>query len=155
MNRVLLMESARVQLLDFAERARPHETGGLLLGFLGDRDPWIADVVEIPMKRARRTSYRIPAGVTCGIVADRVLQDPDIGYLGDWHSHPSNQTRSTTDRATLAVLTLGGMLQRRRVMLIVRLTAAGWVISTWRRPRFREIECRVELTGPAPNRTRT
>ena len=146
--RLLISEWARAQLVGFADASAPNETGGVLLGYLGDGDPWVTRVVEISMTSGRRSTYLIPAGATRSLVEQLVQEDPRIGYVGDWHTHPQDQTASPTDRATLRLLTFGRLLHRRRVMVIVRLATNGWIVDAWRRRGVREVVSPIVLTGP-------
>lgn len=103
---VLLAESASATLRRFARRAHPNETGGILLGVRNAGRPWITQAVEIPSTDRGRSHYRLPAGTTTAAVGRSREADPRLGYLGEWHSHPSDVGPSPTDRATMRRLAL-------------------------------------------------
>jgi integrative and conjugative element protein (TIGR02256 family) len=103
---VLLAESAAATLARLALRAHPNETGGILLGVRNATRPWITHAIEIPSTDRGRSHYRLPAGTTTAAVARARETDPRLGYLGEWHSHPSDVGPSSTDRATMRRLAL-------------------------------------------------
>lgn len=102
---ILITDEARARLLAAARQLSPAETGGILLGTHSEAgQPIITSAVEIPPDTPSRSQYRVPAGATHRVVDDARAEDPTIGYLGEWHSHPSNQGASSTDRATMRSL---------------------------------------------------
>lgn len=102
---VLITDEAREQLLAAARRLTPAETGGILLGTHSEAgQPIITNAVEIPPETPSRSRYQIPDGATHAVVDAARRQDPGIAYIGEWHSHPSNQGASSTDRATMGSL---------------------------------------------------
>lgn len=103
---VLVAESVSAALRLMAKRAHPQETGGILLGVRNGDRPWVTHAVEIPSLDRGRTHYRLPAGATTPAVARARETEPRLGYLGDWHSHPSDVGPSPTDRATMRRLAL-------------------------------------------------
>jgi integrative and conjugative element protein (TIGR02256 family) len=98
---IMLAESASATLARLARRAHPNETGGILLGVRNAGRPWITQAVEIPSTDRGRNHYRLPAGTTRAAVDRARDADPRLGYLGEWHSHPSDVAPSPTDRATM------------------------------------------------------
>lgn len=96
-----LSERAQIELRGAARRALPDETGGILLGCLIDGRPVVAEVVEIPDSDATARSYRVPDGRTQEVVAESRAHDSRLGYVGEWHSHPSAAGPSTLDVATM------------------------------------------------------
>ena len=123
---VLLAESAQHRLIQAAKRAHPHETGGILLGVNANGTPWITQVVEIPSDDRGRSHYRLPGGQTQAAVRAAREDDPRLGYLGEWHSHPADVGPSPTDRATMRRLTY--LLQPRfgPVLIVARRTSGGY-----------------------------
>jgi proteasome lid subunit RPN8/RPN11 len=140
---VLISESAVEQLQAAAQAAAPHETGGILLGVMGDDRRWVTAVREIPSAHPERGRYQLPANVTNGIVLEARALDPRIGYLGDWHSHPADSGASGIDLATYLWL-LRHALSRSEttpLLVVVRRDAQEWQLDVttavaWRfRPR--------------------
>jgi hypothetical protein len=128
---VLFSEAAVEQLQAWAEAAAPHETGGILLGMLGDGRRWVTAVREIPSAHPKRDRYQVPANVTNGIVLEARLLDPRVGYLGDWHSHPADSGASGIDLATYLRL-LRHALSRAEttpLLVVVRRDADGWQLD--------------------------
>ena len=80
------------ELRSLAARAEPNETGGLLLGWWEDSRPVIVGAVEVPDVQAGRACWTRTETVAHSVLwqARRTLSDPNIGYIGDWHSHPAN-----------------------------------------------------------------
>ena len=103
---VLVAESASTALRRMAKRAHPKETGGILLGVRNGDRPWVTLAVEIPSPDRGRSHYRMPAGATTPAVVRAREDEPRLGYLGEWHSHPSDVGPSPTDRATMRRLAL-------------------------------------------------
>lgn len=96
-----LSEKAERTLQEAAERALPNETGGVLLGCVVDERPVISEVVEISDPQATPNRYSIPEGRVDEAVSDARARDPRLGYLGDWHSHPSKAEPSPIDLTTM------------------------------------------------------
>src|SRR5438309_6929742 len=94
---VLLAELAADKLVERSGSAAPFETGGILLGILGDGKPWIVRAIEIPSGAPAPQAYELPAGVTQCAVREARIEDPRLGYLGDWHSHPADSAASGID----------------------------------------------------------
>ncbi|MBV9870858.1 MAG: ThiF family adenylyltransferase, partial [Frankiaceae bacterium] len=97
-------EHAQDQLRQFGRVALPVETGGILLGCHVDSRPVVTDAIEIPDADASETRYRIPEGAAQAAVATARERDGRVGYLGEWHSHPSGEGPSLLDVAAMLVL---------------------------------------------------
>lgn len=114
---VLIAERAAGDLRRLARSAHPNETGGILLGVRTAGRPWITLAIEIPTPDRERSQYRLPAGTTTAAVRSARHEDPRLGYLGEWHSHPADVGPSPTDRATMRRLALRS--PRTGVVLII------------------------------------
>lgn len=99
-----LTEHAQDQLRQLGRAALPVETGGILLGCHVDGRSVVTEVVEIPDTAATATRYRIPEGNAQAAVAAARESDGRVGYLGDWHSHPSGAGPSPLDVAAMLSL---------------------------------------------------
>lgn len=97
---VLLTEAAQQAVFDAAAAAHPQETGGILVGVLANSNPWITHAIELPSTQRGPTHYTVPRGTTHAVTTARE-QDPRVGYLGEWHTHPADVGPSSTDRATM------------------------------------------------------
>lgn len=108
------------------QHALPNETGGVLVGVTIDERPVIVTAAEHTDPDASPCTFGVPAGETERIVADARIGNERLGYLGDWHSHPSGADPSDLDEATmLAARRLSG--NDRPVLLLSRPDADGCV----------------------------
>lgn len=96
-----LSERADRALRDASQEALPNETGGVLLGCIIDERPVISHVVEMRDPQATPSSYTIPEGQVEETVSTAQAHDHRLGYLGEWHSHPSHADPSALDVATM------------------------------------------------------
>jgi proteasome lid subunit RPN8/RPN11 len=152
MKRVLITEAVVSQLRDIAAAAYPCETGGILVGVVARRVPWIVGAIELAEDRSPG-HYIVPKGATQPAVRRaRETIDPRVGYAGEWHSHTGDFGPSTTDRAAMRAVSWfvprqppGGPC-----FLLIRRTSQGWVVDG-HRARFPQL-LPVELipTGPLP-----
>ncbi|MDP9333260.1 MAG: ThiF family adenylyltransferase [Actinomycetota bacterium] len=94
-------ERAQQLVRDAARRALPNETGGILLGCTIAHRTIVAEAVEILDDHATPSQYRVPADST-GVAVSRARErDGRLGYVGEWHSHPSGAGPSPLDIATM------------------------------------------------------
>jgi hypothetical protein len=128
---VLVSEGVLEQLTAWAEAAAPHETGGILLGMLAGDRRWITGARQIAPSNAKRNRYRLPAGVTNGLVLEARRADPRVGYLGDWHSHPADSGASGIDLGTFRRLLYLALTHAETapVLAVVRREASGWQLD--------------------------
>jgi proteasome lid subunit RPN8/RPN11 len=129
--RALLFEEVQRQLVAWSEAAYPFETGGVLLGILGDGYPWIVMAAQVPSAAPARFSYQLPAGATHAAVEKAREMDRRVGYLGDWHSHPLDARASPTDLGTYLNVVRRALFAREQapLMMVMRLSEAGWEID--------------------------
>lgn len=104
--RVTVLTSARETIAAAASAALPKETGGILVGWRGGGTTegcTVVRAVEVPDARSGRCTYErkhAAADLALQQVLDE-LSDPELGYVGEWHSHPRNQPPSPQDRSSL------------------------------------------------------
>ncbi len=94
---------AKARLREAALRATPFETGGLLLGWREDETVVVDAVLEIAPNKKNRTRYvldEVRANVALQAHKEQ-CSDSRVGYVGIWHSHPSDVPASATDKATI------------------------------------------------------
>lgn len=102
---VMVTDHARAAMVAAAAAAHPKETGGILIGVLDGRgEPCVAEAVELAPERPTSAGYIVPDGATTAAVDDARLRDGRLGYVGEWHSHPSDQPASPTDVQTMVRL---------------------------------------------------
>jgi proteasome lid subunit RPN8/RPN11 len=147
---IYLVEDASITVLDLAQAAAPFETGGLILGVATSDSVWITGFTEVTTPERHVSRFRIPAGVTHAAIDAARIADSRIGYIGDWHSHPTDAGPSTVDLSTLRDLAVGA-LGRRRLLGLVRRAANAWALEFWALDRLRfPTRARVEPAGPLP-----
>lgn len=104
--RMTVLPLARDAIAVAAAAALPRETGGVLIGWRGGgsyQGCTIARAVEVPDAYSDKCSYQrehAAADRAMRQVLDR-LSDPELGYVGEWHSHPQHQPPSRQDRASI------------------------------------------------------
>lgn len=82
----------------------PDETGGILLGYRTAGEIVILDTLEVPDSKAHRFGYtrrRTPAQRLLDTYLAAQPPSSDVGWVGDFHSHPADQPASRTDLRTL------------------------------------------------------
>ena len=99
-----LSEMAKEELLRLSRGAMPAETGGILLGCLVDGRSVVASIAEIADADASAQSYHIETGVAREAIVEAIDEDSRIGYMGEWHSHPSGGDPSPQDVGTMLAL---------------------------------------------------
>jgi molybdopterin/thiamine biosynthesis adenylyltransferase len=99
-----LTERAQEQLRTRSRGALPVETGGVLLGCHVDGRPVVSEIVEINDNDATEKRYRVPEGAARAAVTAARQHDARLGYLGEWHSHPSGEGISPLDVAAMLAL---------------------------------------------------
>jgi hypothetical protein len=149
-DRVFVAEHVIAMLKESAESSRPLETGGVVVGVLQGDEPWITHAVEVIDPRRTSSSFEIPRGVTPYAVETAQTQDPRVGLIGMWHSHPANVGASPTDKATLSRIAKRRKRPRNvpAVMIVVRDTGEGWVLDVLRDKGQGPAPAEVVLTGP-------
>ncbi len=99
-----ITEASHDRLRHLAQEALPLEAGGVMLGGFVDGRPVVSEIVPIFDATATPGSYSISRdGATEAVLAAR-RADADVGYLGEWHSHPSGGGPSPRDVAALLAL---------------------------------------------------
>ena len=86
-----------------ARRAAPNETGGILTGWREGSMVVVQHALRIDDATAQRATYqrRHQAAEEALIRHLRHVDDPRVGYVGEWHTHPLLQPPSETDWASL------------------------------------------------------
>lgn len=146
--RVWLSETAWDALIAAAKAANPEETGGVLVGVVlaggeGAGRPWVTNAVEVPSRNKGRSHYELPAGARHRVVRKLRKSDSRLGYLGDWHSHPSDVGPSPTDIDSIESASLEGDCPRPLLFLVrrgrqrYRIDAHQWTGKSLRRLQVR------------------
>lgn len=96
-----IAEAAQAAMRRAAREALPNETGGVLIGVHIDGHPVVTDALEIPTRRPAPDCFVIAFGEARRAVEAAAAADRRVGYVGEWHSHPTDQGPSPTDRWTM------------------------------------------------------
>lgn len=151
MRRILISEDARWELIAAAANAAPFETGGVLLGVRAGRDSWVTTVAHLPPEEPTPARYVLPKGATGPAVDVARARDPRVGYLGEWHSHPTGGGPSSSDRAVMQ--TLAWYLPfPQPLLIVVAAELDGYVLRGYTSRLFFLLPTEVVTTGPLPRR---
>jgi proteasome lid subunit RPN8/RPN11 len=85
-----------------AREASPLETGGLLLGYFDAANVVVTSAIEVKDPNATTRSYAREyrrAQDALGTALSRMASE--VGYVGDWHSHPGSAFASDQDKIEL------------------------------------------------------
>lgn len=112
--------------------AAPRETGGILLGW---RDTahggfTVTGAIEVPDTASGHATYRRQHAAAEGRLQEALARhnDPDVGYVGEWHSHPAPQPPSPQDRHSIKQTARGAPAA---VVLLVPALDPGAGTFTW------------------------
>ena len=95
--RAWLCEEAENTIREAACRSDPDEAGGVLVGVLVGRRPWVTEAIEVPSIHPSGNRYEISGEDRVKAVSRARDADARLGYLGEWHSHPADVGPSSTD----------------------------------------------------------
>jgi integrative and conjugative element protein (TIGR02256 family) len=96
--RVWISEAVAGHLEAAAATTHPFEAGGILAGVLASGRPWVTHVVEVASAAGPRPSYyEFPPATRAKVIQLLRKSDSRVGYLGEWHSHPTDAGPSSTD----------------------------------------------------------
>lgn len=103
-----------------AATAHPNETGGLLLGWWEGHVPTISAAIEVHDPGADRSQWsRLEHTATVAFTsAIKEANNPNLGYIGDWHSHPANIGASVRDTHNL--MRISRQYSEALVLVVVR-----------------------------------
>ncbi len=147
---LLISESAEAAMIRAANDSFPLETGGILVGVHADGRPWVVGAIEIPSRDRGSHHYRIPHGTTQPAVYAARREDPRLGYLGDWHSHPSDAGPSPTDLASLAFISIRHPLAPNPTSIVLRRTGTSYALDARRIVTVKPRPCAIRSTGNLP-----
>lgn len=152
--RVWVSDGAREIMIEAAAAAHPSETGGVLVGVVlargpGAGRPWVTHAVQVPSRKSGPGYYELPAGARERAVKRLRMNDPRLGYLGDWHSHPADIDPSSTDAHSMASVSVTGDCAR-PLLLVVRRNGEGYRIDSrqWTGATLRQLQ--IRSSGPLP-----
>jgi proteasome lid subunit RPN8/RPN11 len=150
LRQIKFSESAVATIQAAARKSHPLETGGILLGVHIGGEPWVTKAVEVATDQRGRTHFVIPANTVPALVLAAQREDPRLGYLGDWHSHPADVGASVTDRATMARLFRMLRSLHPPILVIARPRAEKHTLDVAQTGLCGLRSCDVLLTGDLP-----
>ncbi|WP_162251543.1 MULTISPECIES: Mov34/MPN/PAD-1 family protein [unclassified Nocardioides] len=105
--RLQLAATALINGSDLALAALPRETGGILVGWYDGDTVVVTDVLPVLDKRAGGHHYSRNHKRAQRVLNQHRKQtaDKNVGYVGEWHSHPAPHPPSRVDLDSLAELT--------------------------------------------------
>lgn len=139
------------QLIAEAVRYAPKETGGVLLGDVGE-SPRVSIATELvgAGPSAQREAHRfVPDGPwqRAEIATRYAASGQTLDYLGDWHSHPSGNGPSRLDHTTARrIATTPDARCPHPLFLIVTAVGSGWELRPYRFGRHRLQRIALEAT---------
>jgi proteasome lid subunit RPN8/RPN11 len=129
---------------DAAVRARPNETGGVLLGWYSAGTIHVSKVLEVPDSMSDSRRYRRDSAAAAhrlnAAIADAASNN--VGYVGEWHSHTAIAGPSSIDRASINQLAAKSRMPLALVVLatsqngkvrVYKTATQGTSASIWRR----------------------
>lgn len=129
----------------------PHETGGILTGWRAGAGVIVDTFLEVRDHEATRNGYWRREGPAKQVFADylKAADDPNLGYVGEWHSHPQPLPASTTDIASLKAIAMHVRAPVALVVLMVDRTKC--VVSADTRLAARTAFFRTAVSSTALN----
>lgn len=132
-----LSAGAAAAITNEATQRHPHETGGLLLGYVAPNgEPVVLDIIRPgPAAHHERDSFTPDHTWQVNqLKSQYVGSDGVLSYLGDWHSHPAGgPAPSRRDLATLSsIATDPAARAPRPLMGIVGLIDGAFQLQLWR-----------------------
>lgn len=132
-----------------ALKASPHEVGGILVGWWeGNSTAVVVEFLPVTDPAAGLSHYERRHALAQDAL-DKYLrnrEDPRLGYVGEWHSHPAPQLPSRIDRSELNAIVRQSRMQVALVVLAIdegpAITAHG-LIGHPRWPRRTAIDTAV------------
>jgi proteasome lid subunit RPN8/RPN11 len=151
---LLIAESAVDQMKGAASLSHPLETGGILVGVHTDQQPWAIMAIEVPTSNRGRAHYHLPGGATRPAVLRTRAIDHRLGYIGDWHSHPADVPPSTTDLASLRLISyLHPRLPNPTLLVLRRTDEDEYDLDALRITAVNPRRCAIRITGNLPRPT--
>lgn len=124
-----MTDTAWAEVVKRAGADPTRETGGILLGWRHPGGIHVEQALEVPDRQAGHTWYRrrhVPAESALAAALNQLPEESDLGYVGEWHSHPAPIGPSFTDRRELR--RVSGNTRHEVALLVAAYDPAS---STW------------------------
>jgi proteasome lid subunit RPN8/RPN11 len=108
--------------------AAPVETGGILLGWREGMRIVVDTFLEVPDCSSSSHSYERRHHLASRELEARLADGEEtfVGYVGEWHSHPSRSPASARDLSSLRAI--AGQLQQPVALIVLMLDADSTVV---------------------------
>lgn len=113
-----LSDQARDRLRAAARASRRRERGGILLGYRSTNGLVIEEALDVADESAGHGRYLRRSKRAQEVLATYLKHqvDPMIGYVGEWHTHPSPVPPSAVDHASMFIM---AVRNKEQVALVV------------------------------------
>lgn len=104
MGLIYIRESLINSIIDQTLFSEPLETGGMLLGYIEQRNYYVVDLVDAGPEAVHEREYFLPDGKYQQPILEQKFFESNgkVTFLGDWHSHPNADSYlSNLDMKTL------------------------------------------------------
>jgi len=101
---IFILKSVVKFILNETKVHYPLETGGMLLGYLKEKNYYILDIIDAGPEAIHKTDYFLPDGKYQQPILEQKFfkSNGKVTFLGDWHSHPkADSYLSKLDMETL------------------------------------------------------
>lgn len=124
-SRLLVGAVPLAQVISDSLASHPLETGGVLLGWREENAVRIVRALTIPSPDGGRERYvRSKAAAEIAIAGALASEDnPLVGYVGEWHSHPRISSSSAQDRREMR--SLSGLSKFPLALIVVATAKRG------------------------------
>jgi len=89
---VVISESLLLEMVEKSKAKLPNETGGVIVGKYDRHKVFIKAISDQgPNALATPVSFLRDGVYSQQFLIDKTMEDPSVLYVGEWHSHPSEQ----------------------------------------------------------------
>lgn len=88
---IFILKSLVKSILNETKVHYPLETGGMLVGYLKEKNYYILDIIDAGPEAIHKTDYFLPDGKYQQPILEQKFfkSNGKVTFLGDWHSHPN------------------------------------------------------------------
>ena len=124
-SRLLVGVAPLAQVLSDSLASHPFETGGVLLGWREPNAVRIVRALTVPSPDRGRARHVRSKGAADNAIHRALMDedDPLVGYVGEWHSHPRISSSSVQDRRELR--SLSGLAEFPLALVVVAISKRG------------------------------
>jgi len=104
MRMIYILKSLIDSIIEETLVNEPLETGGMLLGYIEQRNYYVVDLIDSGPEAVHKSNYFLPDGKYQQPILEQKFfkSNGKVTFLGDWHSHPNADSyMSNLDMETL------------------------------------------------------